>query len=49
MMAEDKRVRADIGLAVGNWQFVFQNMNKIPNNPHGCDFSRVKPWYLDNQ
>lgn len=26
-----------------------QNVNKIPNNPHGCDFSRVKPWYLENQ
>jgi U3 small nucleolar RNA-associated protein 25 len=39
-------------MAMQNWehvQFVFQNMNKIPNNPHGCDFSRVKPWYLDNQ
>lgn len=24
-------------------------MNKIPQSPHGCDFSRVKPWYLDSQ
>ncbi len=22
-------------------------MNTIPNKPHGCDFSRVKPYYLD--
>lgn len=24
-------------------------MNQIPLSPHGCDFSRVKPWYSDNQ
>lgn len=22
-------------------------MNEIPKSPHGCDFSRVKPWYLE--
>ncbi|KAK8854697.1 hypothetical protein IAR55_003436 [Kwoniella newhampshirensis] len=35
-----------------NWehvQFIFSNMNKIPKSPHGCDFSRVKPWYLESQ
>lgn len=28
---------------------MFNNLNKIPQSPHGCDFSRVKPWYLDQQ
>ncbi|WVO21378.1 uncharacterized protein IAS62_002686 [Cryptococcus decagattii] len=35
-----------------NWehvQFVFNNINQIPKSPHGCDFSRVKPWYLESQ
>lgn len=30
-------------------QFVFQRMNKIPKDSHGADFSRIKPWYLDEQ
>ncbi|WVQ80182.1 hypothetical protein IAT38_002287 [Cryptococcus sp. DSM 104549] len=35
-----------------NWehvQFIFNNINQIPQKPHGCDFSRVKPWYLESQ
>ncbi|WWC93486.1 hypothetical protein V866_000321 [Kwoniella sp. B9012] len=39
-------------MAMQNWdhvQFIFNNMNKIPKSPHGCDFSRVKPWYLEQQ
>ncbi|OXG76614.1 U3 small nucleolar RNA-associated protein 25 [Cryptococcus neoformans Gb118] len=35
-----------------NWehvQFIFNNINQIPKSPHGCDFSRVKPWYLESQ
>lgn len=24
-------------------------MNQIPSSPHGCDFSRVKPWYLESK
>ena len=24
-------------------------MNKLPEEAHGCDFSRVKPWYLDGK
>lgn len=30
-------------------QFVFKHLNEIPKSPHGCDFSRVKPWYLEGQ
>ncbi|ODN90832.1 U3 small nucleolar RNA-associated protein 25 [Cryptococcus wingfieldii CBS 7118] len=42
---------ADV-MQMQNWehvQFIFNNINKIPASPHGCDFSRVKPWYLESQ
>ncbi|BGP31450.1 rRNA-binding ribosome biosynthesis protein utp25 [Rhodotorula toruloides] len=35
-----------------NWehvQFVMERLNKMPEEDHGCDFSRVKPWYLDGK
>lgn len=30
-------------------QFVLEQLNTIPKHAHDTDFSRVKPWYLDNQ
>ncbi|GAA5841389.1 hypothetical protein JCM3766R1_004069 [Sporobolomyces carnicolor] len=35
-----------------NWDhvnFVMEKLNKMPEEDHGCDFSRVKPWYLDGK